>query len=91
MPMADGRTGGGDGRGSTDADHEDSDRGDGDGRGGVEHDAQGAVVGVAVVGMDVGDLNDGEERQQGQTEYGDRNGEEAPAVAAAISAPVWLE
>ena len=58
----------GHGRGGSHLNEDDDGRGHADGSKRVENDAEGAVVGVGLKGMDVSHLNDGEQNHQGQAQ-----------------------
>lgn len=63
-------------------DQDDNGGGYGDGRCRVHHDAERAMVGVAIDGMDVRHLNDGQQRQQNKTHH--RECRKSPRFGAAL-------
>jgi hypothetical protein len=70
MPIRqDGRTHCDHGRWRADADQDDDDGGHRDRRGRVHHNAEGAVVGVGIVGVDVRHLRNGQQGEQNQAHY----------------------
>ena len=72
--------------GSLDLDQHDHRGHDRDGRSRVHHDAQRAMVGVAVERMHVRHLDHGQQRQQGKTHNGDQ-----PAKRLALARPILRE
>jgi hypothetical protein len=58
------------------------------GCGGVQDDAEGAMVGVRAVGVDVRDLGEGQQQEQEQAQHRDRDRKCARSVGLV---PAWLE